>query len=113
MKKLILLLVIAIMFGGCGKAMYEYHNYNESSYTYTKGGWDEKETKKLIKQFKAIADLPKGSKIMPPPGACADYAFVLLRSGDTIKSKEFFDKEVLIYPESKVFIDKLKEELGL
>ena len=113
MKKLFIVLVCFIAFSGCQKALYLHHNYDELTYTYSKGGWDDKETKRLIKQYKVIVDLPKKSKIIPPPGACADYAYMLLQQRDTVKAKEFFDKEMLIYPESKTYVEKLKTDLGL
>jgi hypothetical protein len=113
MKKILILLVSVTVFAGCNKALYMYHNYSELTYTYAKGGWDDKETKRLIKQYKTIVDLPKGSKVVPPPGTSADYAYMLLQQGDSVKANEYFDKEMLLYPESRTYIEKVKKDLGL
>jgi hypothetical protein len=37
----------------------------------------------------------------------ADYGFFLIQRGDLKKGKESLNKEILLYPESKIFIDRI------
>ncbi|MDR0790142.1 MAG: DUF4810 domain-containing protein [Bacteroidales bacterium] len=113
MRKILILLIITVVFAGCKKTLYLYQNYSELTYTYAKGGWDDKEVKRLTKQYKTIVELPKKSTFVPPPGCSADYACMMLRQGDTVKAKEYFDKEMLLYPESRTYVEKVKKDLGL
>ncbi|MDR1846690.1 MAG: DUF4810 domain-containing protein [Bacteroidales bacterium] len=113
MKKTILVIACVICLSSCNKVLYNYYNYNELAYTYSKGGWEDKEMKKMVKQYKKIVEIPKGKTVVPPPGCCVDYACMLIQQGDTTKAKVFFDKEILLYPESKMYVDNLKKEIGL
>ncbi|MDR1724861.1 MAG: DUF4810 domain-containing protein [Bacteroidales bacterium] len=113
MRKFIILSVICFAFCSCNKALYLHYNYDELIYTYVKGGWSDKDNKKIVKQYKKIVDVPKGKDIIPPPGSCADYGFMLFKQGDTVKAKEYFQKEILLYPESRSYMNKLLNDLDL
>ena len=41
------------------------------------------------------------------PGVYADYGFFLLQKGKMKEAKENLNKEIVLYPESKVFIDRI------
>jgi len=45
-----------------------------------------------------------------PPGVYAEYGYILLRSGSETEGMEFLDKETSLYPESVVFVQRLKSE---
>ena len=45
-----------------------------------------------------------------PPGVNAEYGYLLLQSGNEAEGMEFLDKESTLYPESVVFIDRIKSE---
>jgi hypothetical protein len=57
--------------------------------------------------------LPKGKRKLPPPGACVEYALLLLQQGKTKEAKEYFVKETVYYPESQTYVDSLVKKLGL
>jgi hypothetical protein len=113
MKKIILLAFTVILFIGCNKDLYTYYNYNDLVYTYAKGYLEDKEVKKITKQYKKIVESPKGENKMPPSGSCADYAYLLYKQGDKVRAKEYFKKEMLFYPESKKYIENLMNKLEL
>lgn len=42
-----------------------------------------------------------------PPGAYADYGFLLFRRGDSAGGLTYFEKEMMVFPESAIFMDKV------
>jgi hypothetical protein len=46
-----------------------------------------------------------------PPGAYADYGFLLFKRGDTKGAIAYFEKEKLLFPESSAFMTKLIERI--
>ena len=107
-NKLLLLMIPALMLASCTskKPLYSWNGYDKTSYTYLKNN-DEKATKALIKNYKTIIEKQKGSRHIVPPGVYADYGFVLLQAGKTKEGSDMLKKEIELYPESKVFIDRV------
>jgi hypothetical protein len=46
-----------------------------------------------------------------PPGAYADYGFLLFKRGDSKGAIAYFEKEKLLFPESGAFMTKLIERI--
>ena len=42
-----------------------------------------------------------------PPGACAEYGFLLYKRGQRERAIEYFQQEAKLFPESKPLMDKL------
>jgi hypothetical protein len=107
MKKIILL-GISIFSISCSapKSLYTWDKYDSASYSYLKKS-DEKSTENLIKIYEKIIKKQNGTRGMVPPGLYADYAFVLIQSNKIEEGKLMLQKEVELYPESKVFIDRI------
>ncbi len=105
----------ALVACSCGKALYSHYDYDEVVYFYAKQGksLEGKDLKKLIKSYKRIIEQPKGANSVPPPGAYADYAYLLFMQGNTDEAKTYFQKEYVTYPESKVYVESLMQKLGL
>jgi hypothetical protein len=57
---------------------------------------------------RGVVNLPVFST---PPGIYADYAYVLLQIGKTEEGKALLLKEIELYPESKIFIDRILKML--
>ena len=59
--------------------------------------------------MKPIKILLKNRKVQEgcAPGVYADYGFVLLQANKTEEGKAMLLKEVALYPESKIFIDRI------
>ena len=54
-----------------------------------------------------IIDKQKGKRGAVPPGIYADYGFILLQANRTEEGKAMLLKEISLYPESKVFIERI------
>lgn len=108
MRKILFLLIPVIFLASCTstKPLYSWGKYEISSYNYLKNN-DEKSSQELIKNYKAIITKQKGSRQVVPPGIYADYGFILLQSGKTEEGNAMIEKEIALYPESKIFIDRI------
>lgn len=108
MKKLFILLIPVILLASCTstKPLYSWSKYDISSYNYLKNN-DEKSSQELIKNYEAIIAKQKESRRVVPPGIYADYGFILLQTGKTEEGNAMLEKEIALYPESKIFIDRI------
>lgn len=112
MKKIILLSLSLIIFG-CSNDLYKYHDYDNLVYAYGKGKLQDREIKRLSRQYEKIVTQPKGKRKVPAPGVCIDYAYLLYITDKKDKALEMLNKEIILYPESETYVNKLKQELGL
>jgi hypothetical protein len=112
MKKVIFLAVSVFLVLSCTtqKPLYTWANYEVTSYNYLKNS-DEKSTQELIETYKQIIEKQKGSRGMVPPGVYADYGFLLLQANKTEEGKAMLLKEISLYPEAQVFIDRILKKL--
>ena len=109
MKKILVIFISFLLFASCTtqKPLYSWGNYEITSYNYLKNT-DENSIQELIENYqKIIEDQEKGTRGTIPPGVCADYGFLLIQEGKTKEGKEMLMKEILLYPESKIFIDRI------
>lgn len=108
MKKSIILAISIVMLASCSskKALYTWDKYEVASYNYLKNS-DEKSTQELIKTYQRIIKKQKGSRKVVPPGIYADYGFLLLQSDQTEEGTAMLKKEIKLYPESQLFIDRI------
>lgn len=112
MKKILLIAISLIIFG-CSNDLYKYHDYDNLVYAYGKRDLNEREIKRLTRQYDKIITQPKGKRKLPPPGACIDYGYLLYITDKKDKALEMLNNEILLYPESKTYVNKLKQELAL
>lgn len=77
-----------------------------SSYNHLRNS-DQESINILIECYKEIIQNQDGTRGVVPPGIYADYGFFLLQEGKTKEGKELLLKEKTLYPESKVFIDRI------
>jgi hypothetical protein len=92
------------------KPLYVWGVYEITNYNYLKNK-DEKSTQALIATYQNIIDKQKGARGVVPPGIYADYGFVLLQTNKTENGKSMLLKEIALYPESKIFIDRILKTL--
>lgn len=108
MKKNLILLISIVLLASCTtqKPLYTWANYETASYKYLKNS-DEESIQEIIENYQEIIETQKGTRGVVPPGICADYGFLLLQEGKTDEGKEMLIKEITLYPESKIFIDRI------
>ena len=108
MKKIQIILITVLMLASCTiqNSLYTWDKYEITSYNYLKNS-DEKSLQQLIQTCQNIIEKQKGSRGVVPPGVYADYGFVLLQANKTEEGKAMLLKEVALYPESKIFIDRI------
>tara|TARA_B110001450_G_C17408778_1_gene394862 strand:+ start:244 stop:588 length:345 start_codon:yes stop_codon:yes gene_type:complete len=108
MKKYIYMCIVAFAFYSCSspKGLYSFDKYQQASYNYLKKA-DQKSINEIMEQYQKIITKQKGTRKVTPPGMLADYGFFLIQRGDLKKGKESLNKEILLYPESKIFIDRI------
>jgi len=108
MKKYLVMAAIGIFAISCAptKPLYNWKGYDDAVYAYTKAS-DEKSVENLIKIYEKLIKKSGGSREVPPPGVCADYGYILIKKGESEKGKELLTKETVLYPESKVFVDRI------
>jgi hypothetical protein len=109
MKHLMIIFCAILFLASCGptvKPLYTWGKYEDASYSYLKKN-DEKSTQQLIEAYQKIIDEQKGSRKTVPPGIYADYGFILIQTGKTKEGKALLEKEIALYPESKVFVERI------
>ena len=100
-------LVAMLFLTSCAtQTLYSWGNYDDTSYKYLKNS-DEKSTQALMKTYQQLIEKQTGTRKTVPPGVYADYGFLLLQANKTAEGKEMLQKEIELYPESKVFIERI------
>ena len=111
MKKIILIAFsVCALYSCTTPKLYSWSNYETTSYNYLKAT-NEKTSAELIKSYQDIIKKQNGSRGVVPPGIYADYGFLLLQMNKTKEGKEMLMKEIELYPEAKVFIDRILKKL--
>lgn len=110
MRKLLVLFAIIMITGCVPKALYNWGNYDSYVYSYVKSP-NEESLNALMKECDALIS-NCGSRNVPPPGLCADYGFLLLKNGKTDQGKAMLNKEIELYPESKVFLERIIKRIS-
>jgi hypothetical protein len=113
MKKSIAFGLLCLLLTACvsaPKPLYTWENYQERTYTYIKNETD-KSLEDLLKTYQVIIDKQKGTRKTVPPGVCADYGYLLYKQGKTQEGLALLNKEVILYPESSVFISRIIKKL--
>tara|TARA_R110002050_G_scaffold292293_3_gene447558 strand:+ start:5719 stop:6066 length:348 start_codon:yes stop_codon:yes gene_type:complete len=109
MRKYLLAAVAVFTLASCArqKPLYDWHDYDRSSYFYQKDT-DKESIKDLLDTYHdMIKEQKEGTRGVIPPGVYADYGFLLLQEGDIKKGSQMLERELKLYPESKIFIDRI------
>lgn len=110
MKKILLstIILLGLLLHACTsqKPLYTWGDYEIKSYNYLKNS-DNASINELIATYEANINKQKGERGVPPPGTYADYGFLLLMLEQTKQGKMMLEKEMELYPESKIFIDRI------
>ena len=89
---------------GCGPTvLYDWGHYEES----LQASYVAHDDAKAWSSLEAtIASAPQTGRRIPP-GACAEYGFLLYKRGQPERAIEYFQQEAQLFPESKPLMDKL------
>ena len=115
MKKILLLTASAVLAAGClfltscetTQPLYNWSTYDDASYAYMKNA-DEKSLNDLMAVYASIIDKQSDTiRQTVPPGICADYGYLLVKSGKKTEGVKLLKKEVEVYPESEKFVSQI------
>jgi hypothetical protein len=104
-------LVSALLFVGCAQTENTFYwgDYSETLYDFKKNP-DDKTLKAHSDQLLLIMKEAPNKKTRVPPGVYAEYGYILLKQGKESDGMGYLDKEMELYPESVVFIKRIKSE---
>lgn len=108
MKKLLIFVVSVIFLVGCGgasKSLYTMSSHDAKLYEYSKTA----DTKATLKELDEII---KANPNRVPPGIYAEYGYLLLQQKQAKEAVAYFKKEMAIYPESTVFMQRMIQVAG-
>jgi hypothetical protein len=109
MKVSILVFFLAMVLTSCtstNNILYNWGDYEKASYEYLNKS-DEKSAERLAKRYQEIINYQNNIRAVVPPGVYADYGFLLTQEGNTQLGKEMLRKEIALYPESEIFINRV------
>jgi hypothetical protein len=113
MKKLFISGICILLLSSCStseKSLYSWYNYVDSSYKFDKRQ-DQKSTDALLKDYQKIIAKQKGIRQTVPPGIYAENGYMLIKSGKKEEGLALLKKEVELYPESNLFIERIIKQL--
>jgi hypothetical protein len=111
----VLLLVaffLSLIVAGCGttsKDTFYWGNYSTTLYDYKKNP-DEKTLEAHKKELVSVMEISEKKNKIVPPGVNAEYGYLLLKEGQENEGFAYLAKEIELYPESTVFITRIKDE---
>jgi len=106
----LIFLGLTLFFTGCATQtqLYYWGDYSNTLYKYKKNPDNETLAGHKASLLNIIGESnQRNTKI--PPGVCCEYGYILLREGKTQEALAYFDLEEKNYPESKLFITRLKK----
>lgn len=110
MKRILPILKVGTLLAGCApQALFYWDDYSETLYQYKKAPDDKSLAERVKSLEKIITESPKQRKAVPP-GVYAEYGYILLKQGKVPEGMGNLDKEAKLYPESSIFVGRLKEE---
>jgi len=107
----IVMLLALVVFAGCASSEKTFYwgQYSSTLYDLKKNP-DEKTLEAHKKGLVLIMDESGKKNKKVPPGVNAEYGYMLLKDGKEAEGMEYLDKETALYPESVVFIQRIKSE---
>jgi len=112
MRRLALSVVAAcVLLSACAKAplTYNWGEYSSSLYKLKKDPSDEN----LQAHKEVLVQIIQGSNqqsLRVPPGLYAEYGYILVKEGKIEQGIRYLDLETQTYPESKVFVERVKAQ---
>jgi len=112
MNKLLFILSITFLgLAGCqpSTATFYWGEYSHTLYDYKKNPSDTTLSVHKTSLLNIMKKAPEKKKLVPP-GVYAEYGYILLKEGREAEGMEYLMKEEQAFPESVVFIQRIKDE---
>lgn len=112
-SKFVLPAALIFSMASCGTGndnLYSWDKYENATYNYTKAPSD-KNLQELLKCYDKIITKQKAKRKVVPPGIYAEKAYILIGQGKKEEAISCLKQEIATYPESKLFIDKIIDQL--
>ena len=93
------------------KTLYSWDKYETATHTYAKDP-SEKNLEDLFKCYDKIISKQNGVRKVVPPGIYAEKAYLMLGQGKKDEAISYLKQEIALYPESKLFIDKIIKQIS-
>jgi hypothetical protein len=102
----ILAVTIVVALSGCATTnqKYDWGQYDPSLYAYYKS---PAKVTELAISLEAIIKAAATKRSLVPPGIYAEYGYLQLQQGKSQEAVDFFRKEETLWPESKVFMERM------
>lgn len=107
--KLICAAFFVLLLSSCvtEKSLYSWKDYEKTSYNYYKKQTPES-TQALLNTYALLIERQEqGTRKVVPPGTYAEYGFLLAQTGKKEEGITMLKKEIEVYPESKIFIERI------
>lgn len=107
------LLASLVLLGGCAatvtEAGYYWGDYSQTLYKYTK---DPNETTLAahVAELEDIIETSNEKGLKVPPGIHAELGYIKARQGNDTLAMGHYEKEMSLYPESRLFLERLTVE---
>jgi hypothetical protein len=111
MKIIISCLVASLVFlGGCAatvtEAGYYWGDYSQTLYKYTLDP-NEDTLAEHTEELNNIIDKSRELGLRVPPGIHAELGYIRARQGDNAQATAYYETEMSLYPESRLFLERL------
>ncbi|MEG0948371.1 MAG: DUF4810 domain-containing protein [Bacteroidales bacterium] len=90
--------------------LYSWYDYADKTYKYEKKQTPES-LEQLLAEYDKIIRKQRGIRLMVPPGICAEKGYLLVMAGKKEEGIAFFKKEIELYPESAVYIERIIKQV--
>ena len=107
MKKIFIFLFTCMVLSSCGPTkLYSWYNYEDVTYKYHKVP-DDKLREKVLIQYENMINKQREKRGVVPPGLYAEYGYMLCKMNKVSEGLEYLKKEIVLYPESEVYISRI------
>lgn len=99
--------LLVLILTGCQKqGIFYWGDYSQTYYDKMKDPCEATGSAHL-KSLETIIEQSKAKNLVVPPGVHAEYGFIMLKAGKTEVAIASFEQEKALYPESRLFMDRL------
>ncbi len=114
MKKVLLLAFLTVALASCDTqqsvALYSWYDSENAVYKYTKKS-TEAALVEAMAQYEKVVKNQNAYRRIAPPGANAEYGYLLYKAGRKEEGLTLLQAEIKAYPESEKFISRIIKQL--